>query len=319
LCLSTPVFGSWLAWLLAYLKDARFIYAIFDLHPEGAANAGLVQRGVLYRLARAADTLLCRSSHSIVTLTDGLRRAIVARGIDRDRVVVVPFWIDAHKIRPTSRDNAWRRAHAIEPETFVALYAGTIGYISGAEMLAETARHLLVRQDILIACVGDGPVKDRLVKAASGQGLTNLRFWPFQHADVLNDVLATADVGLVTLRPECGNTSVPSKVLGYLAAGRPVIAAVPLDSDTADLIREGNCGRSIPPSDPAALANAIRECADAPEIQANFGRRGRAYLEKGFARDICVSAYERLLAGQAAEASPRCQAVSAGENIEART
>ena len=80
LCLSTPIFGTWATWLLAKIKGARFVYAIFDLHPEAAANAGLISRGLLYNALRAADTMLCRLSDAIVTLSAGLKEEILARG-----------------------------------------------------------------------------------------------------------------------------------------------------------------------------------------------------------------------------------------------
>jgi colanic acid biosynthesis glycosyl transferase WcaI len=300
LCLSTPVFGTWAAWLLARIKGARFVYAIFDLHPEAAANAGLIRRGLFYRSLRAADRLLCRHSDSIVTLSAGLRTEILARGITPEKVNAVPFWLDGCKIHPGPRDNLWRREQGIAPETFVALYAGTIGYVSGAEVLIETARRLASRRDILILCVGEGPIKDRLTEATAHSGLNNLRFLPFQPAGVLGEMQATADVGLVTLLPEADRTSIPSKVLGYLAAARPVVASVAPESDTAKMIRLAACGRVTVCMDPAALAQAIRELADDPETRLDLGRRGRAYFEQFFDRGTCVRAYERLLSGTAA-------------------
>lgn len=295
LCLSTPVFGSWTAWLLAKIKGARFVYAIYDLHPESAANASLIGKGWPYRFLRAADTLLCRLSDAVVTLSAGLRREILARGISATQVTVVPFWLDGKKICPSERDNHWRCEHGIEKELFVALYAGTIGFVSGAEVLLETARQLASRKDILILCVGDGPTKARLATLSGELGLKNIRFLPFQPASVLNDVQATADVGLVTLLSEAGKTSVPSKVLGYLAAARPVIASVAQESDTAIMINEASCGRVTASGDPAALALAIRDLADHRADRIEMGQRGRAYFEQHFDRLTCVGAYERLL------------------------
>ena len=297
LCLSTPVFGSWTAWLLAQIKGARFVYAIFDLHPESAANAGLLTRGVAYRILRAADSALCRRSSSIVTLGQGLRSGILERGIRPEKVAVVPFWLDGRKVRPGPRDNAWRRDQGIGPETFVALYAGTIGYVSGAEVLIETATQLAARKDILILCVGEGPVKDRLVSAAAQAGLANIRFLPFQPACVLDMVQATADVGLVTLLPEAGKSSVPSKVLGYLAAGRPVIASVRADSDTAEMIRSAECGLVTRCMDPGELADAIVSLADDASAREVYGRCSRAYFARNLERSTGTATYERILAG----------------------
>jgi colanic acid biosynthesis glycosyl transferase WcaI len=297
LCISTPVFGGWAALLMARLKGARFVYGIFDLHPESAANAGLIGRGLAYRALRASDTLLCRSSDSILTLGDGLRQEIIARGIPAAKVNVVPLWLDGRKIHPGPRDNDWRRKHGISASTFVALYAGTIGHVSGAEMLIETARQLSDHPNILILCVGEGPVKDRLISEAARRELVNLRFLPFEPAEALNDVQAAADVGLVTLLPDSGRSSIPSKVLGYIAAGRPVIASVAADSDTAQMIVSGACGRVTAPQDAAALASAILDLASDEQTRLRLGENARRYFEQHFDRARSAPAYERLLAG----------------------
>ena len=289
--LSTPIFGFWSAWLLARCKGARFIYHVMDLHPESARYAGLMSDGPIYRFLKAQDTLLCRKSDRIITLGEGMKQAIVDRGVSPDKVKVLPFWLDASRIRPGNRDNAWRRANGIPLEKFVALYAGTIGYVSGAEVLIETAQHLSQREDILILCVGEGVVKDQVEKEAARLGLSNLRFLPFQPEEVLSDLQATADVGLVTLLPESGQSSIPSKVLGYLAAARPVIASVPKDSDTEDLIHKGGCGIVVPCQDAAALADAIRHAADHRNEVREMGKNARQFLLDTFSREASTRRY----------------------------
>ena len=298
LSLSSPIFGSWSAWLLARLRGARFVYDIFDLHPEASRNAGLLSEGRVYRLWRRWDAALCRRSHAIATLSEPMKAQIVARGIDPAKVAVIPFWLDERRIRPSDRLNAWRRGQGIPDESFVALYAGTIGYISGAEILADVARLLAGRKDILILVVGEGPVKRALEVTAGERGLTNIRFLPFQPESCLNDVQATADVGLVSLLPEAGQTSVPSKVLGYMAAGRPVIASARSDSETAEMIREAECGLVTAPQDPEELAAAIMRVADDPAAAGRMGRNARRHLAAHYSRQASVDRYESLLVGQ---------------------
>ncbi len=295
--LSTPLFGSPAAWIVSRLKRARFVYAIFDLHPEAALNAGQMRRGIVYRMLRAVDTVLCRRSDSILTLTEGIRMEIMARGIDPGRVHVAPLWLDGDRIRPSERDNEWRRGCGLAPGTFVALFAGTIGYASGAEVLLDVAERLSRRQDIVMLCVGEGPVKDRMEKAAAERRITNLRFLPFQPEERLNDVQAAADAGLVTLLPQAGRTSMPSKVLAYMAAGRAVVASVSEDCETAILVRANECGIVVPCQDPSSLAEAIEALADDRSRCLELGNRGREAYERCFSRDAGVKRYEALILG----------------------
>ena len=293
LCLSSPVFGAWSAWLLARAKRARFVYDIFDLHPEATRNAGLIKEASLvYRLWRRQDTLLCKCSDAILTLSDEMKLAISERGIDIDTVTVVPFWIDPARIAPRSRINPWRRKHGIPDETFVALFAGTIGHISGVGILADAAKLLSSRHDIRILCVGEGVAKDALQRKMKAATLANITFLPFQPEEDLANMQAVADVGLVTLLPGVGRTSVPSKVLGYMAAARPVIASVADDSATAGMLRDAGCGIVTPPCDALALAHAIREACDHRTDFDRLGEAGRAYIVRQFSRQACTHRYE---------------------------
>ncbi|MCJ7544029.1 MAG: glycosyltransferase family 4 protein [Phycisphaerae bacterium] len=306
-CASTPIFGSWAGRLLAGIKGARFNYDIADLHPEAMRTAGLMGDGPLYRALRAQDTWLCRRADFITTLSDTLRKSIEARGVDPGKIRVIPFWLDGQKVHPGDRDNPWRRQHRVPTETFVALFAGTIGYISGAEMLVEVARLLSDRKDILLLVVGEGPVKDTLQVAAAEAKLANMRFLPFQPAAMLNDMQATADVGLVTLRPEAGEHSVPSKLLGYLAAGRPVIASVHGGSPTAQTLHQGRCGVVVPPNDPTAMAEVIRHAADHRRELTKMGRNAREHFLRCYERQSSVRQWEECITALAHQGRPAAQ------------
>jgi colanic acid biosynthesis glycosyl transferase WcaI len=124
-----------------------------------------------------------------------------------------------------------------------------------------------------------------------------MAFLPFQPRDRLSEVQSTADVGLVTLGRGKGKTSVPSKVLAYMAAARPVIAAVDDDSDTAEWIREAECGWVVPAEDPQAMVDALLRAAGDPAAAAEKGRNGRRFLEQRLNRRKCTAEYERLLRG----------------------
>ncbi len=296
--LSTPLIGVWTAWALARLWRGRFVNVIFDLWPEAIRNAGLIRESLFYRIIRKIDTLNCRCSDAISVLGQGMKDEVVARGISLEAVKVIPFWIDTQKIQPVSRDNAWRKAQGIASDIFVALFAGTIGHASGAQILVETAQRLRHRKDILILVVGEGVAKNELEKLAQDRGVTNIRFLPFQPVKRLEEVQGTADVGLVTLLPDSGITSVPSKVLGYMAAGRAVIASVADNSDTAQLVQKVPCGLVCPPQNPQAFADCILHLADNESIRREYGLNARHYVEKHFSRVNVVNQYERLICNQ---------------------
>lgn len=294
-CESTPVFGPPLALLLARLRRARFVYRIHDVHPEAAFHAGLLAAGPVYRLLRGLDTWVCRRATLVLTLTEGMRETLLGRGLPPERVVVARQWLDGTRVVPGNRDNPWRRAQGIPPGRFVILYAGTIGHVSGAQVVVEAARLLSDRADLLFLFVGDGPVRVSCERAARMHGLGNVRFLPFQPEECLSDVQATADVGVVTLLEGSGDTSIPSKVHGYTAAGRPVIASVRADSAIAEIVRDGDLGRVVAPGDAAALADAVVALAASPAEAARLGENARRFFERFFDRGPQTARVERIL------------------------
>src|SRR5690606_33592347 len=140
----------------------------------------------------------------------------------------------------------------IDKGQFVALYAGTLGLVSGAQVIVRAADRLRARQDIVFLVVGEGAAKRAAMQEAKRLALNNIRFMSFQPRERLSEMQAAANVGLVTLAPGRGRTSVPSKVLGYMAAGRAVVAAVDRDSDTAREIERHECGVVVPADDDLA-------------------------------------------------------------------
>ncbi len=296
--LTTPLMGVWASWALARLWRARFVNVIFDLWPEAILNAGLIKENIFYRIIRKIDTFNCKCSDAISVLGQGMKNEVVARGIAPENIDIIPFWIDTQKIKPISRDNPWRREQGISSDTFVALFAGTIGYASGAQILAKTARLLEYRKDILFLVVGEGVVKNELETMAKDAGIKNIRFLPFQPDDRLEELQGTADVGLLTLLPDSGISSVPSKVLGYMAAGRPVIASAVENSDTAKLVSGIPCGLVCPPQDPQALANSIVQLADNESQCRDFGSNAREYAEEYFSPASVINQYEQLICNQ---------------------
>ena len=295
---STPIFGAWTAWLLARLKGARCVYWIHDMYPETAVDAGLMAPGPLYRLLLWADTVLCRKSDIVATISEAMRRKVLERGIAPEKVVLAPHWQDGRKVRFTGRDNPWRRRQGIPLDKFVALHAGTLGFISGAEVMVLAAENLRNRPDILLLIVGEGVVKEHLVRKAQELRLENVRFLPFQPAEDLADMQSTGDVSLVTLIPQSGENTIPSRVLGYLAAGRPVIASIRGDTPTAEMIRSQNLGIVTPPQEGKALAEAIAYAADHRQEMERIGRNSREFFMSHYDRQVATKVCERLLRGE---------------------
>lgn len=290
-----PLLGANLGAVVAARHRARLVNVIYDLYPDIAVETGRVTSRFVIGAARIAERLQYLATDMTVVLSEGLKRQLVARGVRPAQIAVVPVWLDPDEIKPGDRYNRWRREQGIPTEKLVVLYAGTIGVVSGATVVAEAAARLRDRPDIMFVLVGDGEARPLVEARTRELRLENVRFIPFQPRSRLPEVQATADIGLVTLEPGRGRTSVPSKVLGYMAAGRPIVASVDSGSDTALEVQGAGSGVVVPPGDAAALAQAVRTAADDEGWREEAGARGRARLVAGYAKESVLRRYRELL------------------------
>jgi len=95
----------------------------------------------------------------------------------------------------------------------------------------------------------------------------------------------------MTLLAGRGRTSVPSKILGYMAVCVPVVASCDPDSDSAQLIRDAGCGTVVPPADALAISDALRKLKLDTAACRQAGRNGRAYLEQHLSRESGTKAF----------------------------
>ena len=293
--LSPPVFMGAAAGLLARRWRAPWLLNVKDLFTDSVIAAGLASPGLLTSGLAALERTVYRSATHIVTNAEGFAEYL--RGVvPPERVTVVPDWADGDFIRPASRATALREAWGLGNK-FVVLYSGSIGYSSDLETLLGAASALAGMPETAFVIVGDGVKLAGLREQASSLGLANVSFFPLQPRERVPEVLATADMTVVTLSAAGGRVSTQGKLYSLLAAGRPVLAIVPPGNDARRVIESSGCGWVVDSGDVAGTAAVIREaCAD-PSMAAERGRRARARFDGDFSLDICARRFEqRLLA-----------------------
>jgi len=176
----------------------------------------------------------------------------------------------------------------------VVLYAGAHGMSNDLGVVLDAADHLKSNTSIKIVLLGSGKEKPQLMEQAQKRGLTNLLFLPPVPKDQMGTALAAADACLAILKPiEMYKTTYPNKVFDYMAAGRPVILAI--DGVIREVVEESQAGIAVPPGDPAALAEAIRECAANPQKCRTMGMNGREAIETHFSRSELAEKFTALL------------------------
>lgn len=290
------------AWVISKLKRAPYAYDVQDLWPESALASGLMRPGWLVdSLYRLAAWVYSRAPRILVVSEAAARHLQHDRGVDSRKISVAHHWVDTAAFeRQSNRDV---RAEFGWADKFVVMFAGNLGMVQGLESVIEAAVLLRDRNDIQFVFVGDGSDRPRLEGLVTGNGLTNVRFVGRHPQGEMPAFMTAADALLVHLRRSAiADHAIPTKILSYMAAGRPIICA--MEGAAAELIQAAAAGVITPPDNPPALAEAITHVASLePAERSALGRNGRDYVAAHFAKQAIIDEYERVLAALIASRS----------------
>jgi glycosyltransferase involved in cell wall biosynthesis len=295
LCMTDPPVIAGVALLVARRFRTPLVVVSQDVFPEIAVELKRLENPIVIGLLRGAIRFYLRRADRAVAIGARMRERLEEKGAPRDRLRVIPNWVDAQTLTPQPRKNDWSREHGFD-ERFVVMHSGNIGHAQNLDALVRAATFLRDLDDIAIVLVGEGSRLASLVELANRHELEDIvRFLPYQDRGVLPLSLSSADVHVVGLARGLSGFVVPSRAYGVLAVGRPLIVAADADSETAALVQAAGCGVVLPPGSPLLLATAIRAAYDGELDLAAMGAAGRAYAVANADRAVAVSSYRALL------------------------
>lgn len=255
-----PVIAAWSASLAARLVGASFVYHVQDIHPEvSRISGGPMGKWPVLHAMRWLDNQSLRRSAAIIVLSRDMADTLAARGLGQLPLHVINnFELDsfgqAEPPPPALRKAAGKKR---------VIFAGNLGRFQSLPLLAEgVARLFDSRPELELFFLGDGAALAEL-KARWG-GHPQVGFGPFLPFAQARELIAEADVGLVSLLPAVYRVAYPSKVATYLSLGVPVLALVEPESALARDLAAKAHGRV--PAEPTAdaIAQCLSDLLDAP-------------------------------------------------------
>jgi colanic acid biosynthesis glycosyl transferase WcaI len=298
---SPPLQLGLTAWALARIKRARVFLQFQDLVPDAAIAAGMLNAGSrAVRLGYALERAVCRRVDRVGVICEGFRTNLVNKGVPAGKIDLIPDYIDLGFMRPAERVNGFRARNNLAPDDFVVTYSGSIALKQGLRVLVEAAARMANDGGVKFMLIGDGPYLADLQNAAQTMAARNLSFLPLQPRDTLPSQLGAADALVITQRKAVKDCVFPGKLLYYMAAGRPILAAVSENSETGSFINRHRVGLVVAPEDPEALALGVRTLHDRPELACAMGQAGRAITERMFDRNLVLKNFARILTELAA-------------------
>ena len=281
---------------------------IQDFELDAAFELGLLKGWLLRSLAESWERITLRGFDRLSSISIAMVQKLRAKGVQPSRVQLLPNWVDLDLIRPqlgsARQVNPYRRELGIAPDQLVLMYSGSMNKKQGLDLLVEVIRQLADLPQLVWLLAGEGPTKAVLVAAT--QGLLNVHHLPLQPMERLNDWLNAADIHLLPQKAEAADLVLPSKLLGILASGRPVVASSPVGSELASLADQA--GACVLPGDANAFEAALRQLITSPQRRAELGHQARRLVEQRFEADAVLGRFEQQLKDLVAESDQRLKA-----------
>ena len=257
---------------------------------------GLVAENRLGRIGRVVGWLanrcerrVARGAAAVAAISEAFVGPLAAWGVDDSAVHMIPNWAAIEEMPLRPRDNEWAKSHGLD-DAPVVMYAGTLGWKHDPAAITYLAATVPSGTQMVVVSQGLG--RQWL---ENQRGTTGLRLLDYQPYERLPDMLASSDVLVVLLEKDASRYSVPSKVLNYLCAGRPILALLPRDNAVAVMVEEAGAGIVVEPGDRDGASAALRALLADPLERERMGAAGRAYAELNFDVVAVGDRYEALL------------------------
>jgi glycosyltransferase involved in cell wall biosynthesis len=257
-------------WLLASAAARRKPWVVHwhaDI-PDDGKHRGLRWA---YPVYRSFERRLLRRASAAVATSQRYLDASAALQVVRGKAHVIPLGLATAPSPGTTPE--WPGNEGLR-----ILAVGRMSYYKGFDVLLEAMAQC---PDMRLLLVGDGDQRQSLERRVARLGLEGrVRMTGSIDDDALEAAYRACDVFCL---PSIDRAEAFGMVLlEAMRAARPVVASDILGSGVGSVVADGVTGRLVPPSDPEALAEALRAMRDDPQARERYGIEGRMRWQREY-------------------------------------
>lgn len=299
-----PILGGFLGVLGKWIKNAKYIYNIQDFNPEQTMAVNYSKNKFLLKVMMSVDKFNCKQADSVIVvgrdMLETLRNRFRLNSGTLSKKLPshshINNWTDEKEIYPLESNHervaAFKKQYGLEGK-FIFMYSGNLGLYYDLENLIKVIAKFKHEKDIAFAFVGEGTVKGHLETYKENHQLDNVYFIPYQEKSDLIYSLNAGDIHWVVNAKGIRGVSVPSKLYGVMAVGRPVLAVLEEGSEARLIIEEAKCGYVNKPNNYDQIEQSIRTIIEDRETVKlkKMGEEGWEYLLKNLTKDESIIKY----------------------------
>lgn len=277
-------------------RDGALSYLLLkDIFPQNAVDLNVFQKsGVLYKFFKRKEKSLFRASDFIGTMSEANSQFIIRDNpeLDTSKVEVCPNTITPKNMQLSkNQKEKIREKYSIPKEKKVLIYGGNLGKPQGIEYLIKCMEDASKLDDIFFLIVGDGTEYSKLEDYKNRTKNNNYLLIKQLPRDEYELLTMACDVGPIFLDKRFTIPNFPSRLLSYMEAGMPVLAATDMATDIGSTIENGQFGYYCISDKPADFTQIIKKLIYNSDMDA-MGENARQYLEKKY---TSTHAYETII------------------------
>lgn len=263
--------------------NAKTYLMLKDIFPQNAVDLGMMPttglKGLLYKYFRSKEKKLYAISDKIGCMSPANCEYVLKHNpeISSDRVELCPNSIEVQDMSLTPEERGeMRRKYGIPEDKTVFVYGGNLGKPQGIPFIIECLKKLKDHPKAYFLIVGDGTEFGEMKAFFDTEKPTNMQLLNRLPREDYDRMISACDVGLIFLDHRFTIPNFPSRLLSYMQAGLPVLAATDPNTDIGKVITEGGFGWWCESDDPASFEHMV-SCAlyeDMPDL----GRKSYGYL-----------------------------------------
>jgi len=296
--------------LLSRRWNIPYVYDVMDLQPDAAIDLGMLKPGMATRALYSLERMAYKKAALISTLTEGMRNRITSKPVPAEKVTLFPAPADRDLflVQRNVEGKSFRSTHGLTG-SFLVVHSGNMGVKQGLDVVLGAAELSRDCPDIVYLLVGDGAMRSQLEDSARARKLSNVRFLPVQSPEQFPQLLAAADVALITQQKSVANILFPSKTVSLMGAGCPIVASVNSESEVARVVEKSGAGIVIEPENTVSLFHAIASLKESRELT-TMSEAGRRYARTYWNEDLTFPRMEAELMKIANKGEPSSSDVS---------
>ncbi|MEZ4864524.1 MAG: glycosyltransferase family 4 protein [Caldilineaceae bacterium] len=293
--LSPPLLLGVIGVIFKYLWQAQLVFHVQDFQTDAAQSLGMLQQSWLIKALTKVEQSIYHHSTWVATITKGMWKLLVDKGVDKGKLEIFYNWIDISATVPKQQFAPFLCHYPQYKNKFTVAYAGNIGIKQGLDVLIYAAEMMQNDDSVHFLIIGEGADKARIEQLAQEKHLTNVTFLPFLSQSDYYAMLDAINVSFVAQRPQTGNVFFPSKLLGIMAVGKPLLISADLNSELAITIADAHCGLVAAAENIETLVQNIRRLRDEPALCAQLGSNGIKKVQEFERSTVLAGFMQRIM------------------------